>query len=219
MYSSKAQQDVSEFILNLLNFIKTEFATNLMKGSHDNEIENIPNNEQDTCRKTQNNTYDSNRRLPLTDISKQSKNNNLNSKTNSVTEKSNNDVQNQVTANLIDEYYSLYMVENYVCEGCSKQRQQKVENLMLFIDLPAEDHNSTVNLVDMINKTYALEHRNMTCESCKYDMHSMETKFRKLPKILTVQVKRYEITSNGTIIKKCNLVEIPKLLKLDTLIM
>jgi uncharacterized UBP type Zn finger protein len=218
--------------MNLLNFIKTEFENLLIKEIHNNEIENIPNNEQDAVPRSHNSTNDSNKRLPLADISSfagQLRNNNLavhngqqdtvNVKANSSPIKLKQENKIEINSNPIDEYFSLFMMENYVCDNCSKQRQQKVENLILFIDLPSEDHGTTINLVDLINTTYALEHRHMTCESCKHDVHSMVTKFKKLPKILIVQVKRYEMTKDGIITKKCTLVEIPKLLKLNSLVM
>ncbi|KAJ8682064.1 hypothetical protein QAD02_017856 [Eretmocerus hayati] len=215
LYSSKAQQDVSEFIMNLLNFVKTELGKKSSKEPDNNEIENIPNNEQDPSRKSQSGALESDRRLPLADISASA--GQIRS-THSSSTKAKDSSEDDTSVNPIDEYFSLYMAENYVCESCCKQRQQKVENLMLFIDLPTEDSGAPVNLVDMINTTYALEHRNMTCESCKHEVHSMETKFKKLPKILTVQVKRYEMTNEGVITKKSTMVDIPRCLRLDSLV-
>ncbi|XP_031788352.1 uncharacterized protein LOC116417732 [Nasonia vitripennis] len=225
MYPSKAQQDVSEFIMNLLNFIKSEFDSILKKETQHTEIENIPNNEQDTPRRLQQNTVtDSNKRLPLVDISTATtttttmqlrSNHQLNSKANSSAMKSKN--ESQIRSNLIDEYFSLDMVENLVCNGCSKTRQQKVENLMLFVDLPSDDHGATLNLVEMINTTYGTEQRDIKCETCQHDTHSMITKLKRPPKILTIQLKRYEIV-HGLLTKKCSLVDIPMLMRLDTLV-
>lgn len=221
--------------MSLLNFIKTEFTNQSSKETQSNEIENIPNNDQDALRRPQNNLQETNKRLPLAEISTASgqiRNSNIstvnnNNNTNSLQDAKldaslsakNDEEDNEEISNPIDEYFSLYMAENYICEGCSKQRQQKVENLMLYVDLPVENDGKPLNLVDVINKSYALEHRNMTCESCKHDSHSMVTTFKKLPKILTVQVKRYEVTPEGTITNKNTAVNVPALLKLDSLVM
>ncbi|XP_058791576.1 uncharacterized protein LOC131664469 [Phymastichus coffea] len=230
LYSSRAQQDVSEFVMNLLNFIGSEFEAAIKKNSHQNEIENIPNNEQDSTSKLQS-IYDINKRLPLSDISAvagQVKSNCItvsnNNQENIFEVKHNVEIksinQNEVEKcrNPINEYFSSYMMEKYVCDCCLKQRSQKVENLMLFIDLPSEDYSDSVNLIDMINKTFAKEQRSMTCESCRHDAHTMESKFKKLPKILILQVKRYEMTSEGILMKKSTCVHIPRLLKLDSLV-
>lgn len=210
LYTSRAQQDVSEFVMNLLNFIESEFEAIIKKNSDQNEIENIPNNEQES--KSQ--LLDTNKRLPLSDISAT-----IGQVKSKIVQKDLVEVKNEKCSNPIDDYFSSYMMEKYTCNSCSKQRQQKVENLMLFIDLPAEDHGNTLDLVDMINKTFAEEQRSMTCESCKHDVHTMESKFKKLPKILILQVKRYEMTSEGILTKKSTAVNVPKLLKLDSLVM
>lgn len=205
--------------MNLLNFIKTEFQSILKKESHDTEIENIPNNEQDAPRRLQNSVPDSNKRLPLADISTstmQLRSNNL-SKTNSSSMNPKSETQD--SANPVNEYFLLYMVENLICNNCSKKRQQKVENLMLYVDLPSEDDGSSVDLVKMINTTYGTEQRDIKCESCEHHMHSMVTQLKKPPKILTIQVKRYEMTNDGSITKKSSLIDIPKLLKLESLVM
>ena len=132
--------------------------------------------------------------------------------------KSNKNEPKEDSENPMDQYFSLYMVENLSCEGCLKNRPQKIENLMLFVDLRTQDFR-TINLTDSIDKTFATEKRNLTCEACKHTVHSMTTKFTKFPKILMVQVKRYEMTSDGEINKKCTSVNIPKSLKLDSSMM
>ncbi|XP_023247472.1 uncharacterized protein LOC106645861 [Copidosoma floridanum] len=226
-YSSKAQQDVSEFLMNLLNFIKTEFETK-SKESHSNEIENIPNNEQDTPRKSQSTSHDLNKRSPLADISASTGQSRSSHVTNNEQQekgstktlsspKSQND-KAEARPNVIDDNFLLYMGENYSCLQCSKKKQKNIENLMLLIDLPSKDCDGTRDLIDMINTTYDTEQRELTCESCKHDRHTMDTKLKKIPKILMAQVKRYEMTNEGIINKKSTEIDIPRLLQLDRLV-
>lgn len=216
-----------EFIMLLLNTLKTELGSESTNESSKNEIENIPNNEQDSLPRTQNNSQDSNKRLPLTEISTVTRplrnthlvnygtqDSSVKSSSCSVKSKS----ETEVNSNPIDDYFSFCIEECYTCEGCSKERQQDVDDLVMFIDLPSEDNGSIVNLSDLIKTSYAAENRDTKCESCNHEVQKMEPKFKKLPKILIAAIKRYQYTDDGTESKISTLIEIPKVLQLDSLI-
>lgn len=229
-YATQEQQDVMEFIMLLFNTLKTELGSTSTSESSKSEIENIPNNEQDTLPRTQNSPQDSNKRLPLTEIStitRPLRNTHLTSygsqevgvKSSSSPMKSRIESQAaEVNSNPIDDYFSFCVEECYTCEGCLKRRQQDVDDLVMFIDLPSEDNGSIVNLSDLITASYAAESRDTKCESCNNEIQRMEPKFKKLPKILIAAIKRYQYTEDGTESKISTLIEIPKILQLDSLI-
>ncbi|KAL7288753.1 hypothetical protein TKK_0016733 [Trichogramma kaykai] len=214
-YPSKIQQDVSEFYMNLVNHMKGEYKS-LISQESKHEIENIPNNDQDALRRMQNNCQDFNKRLPLADISDSPRKLRNHQQSNS-SQQDKTDLSSKISSNLFDEHFLLDMTENYVCEGCKKQRQRKADNLVLLIDLPHENENNPVPLADIINKSYALEHRSMSCESCNHDTHSMQVKLKEIPKLLTIQIKRYDMAPEG-VTKNVTLIDVPRVLELDSLI-
>lgn len=117
--------------------------------------------------------------------------------------------------NPIDRYFLLHMMEHYRCETCSKHRQRKVDNLMLYVDLPAGSENHTVSLHEAVNKSLEPEDRDLTCSKCKHEKHKVYTTFRACPRILMVQVNRYGICDDGSVGKFNTPVEIPETLELD----
>lgn len=130
-------------------------------------------------------------------------------------ESNNNDLSKLTSKNPIDEVFLLHMMEHYVCRGCANHRQRKIDNLMLYVDLP-ENQTDSVDLSCSISKSLDTEERTLTCNKCKSPNQNVYTSFRKLPNILTVQIKRYAMTSDGYVTKINTPVKIPEILTLDT---
>ena len=221
-YPSDRQQDVSEFLMKFLNYLKGEFEKLLCSDAKLQEIENVPENPQDLQRKSKT-TADSNKRRPLVDIpsvnGKLRRNSILSESTSSPkslkderllngTEASKDNSESEELKNPIDEYFLLQMVEQVVCKGCSEKRQNKVDNLMLYVEFPLENKNELANLEEAIARTFATEERHSTCEKCKHNLHDVRTAFSRHPKVLIVQINRYGMGENG-MKKICNAVSIP----------
>ncbi|XP_043270449.1 uncharacterized protein [Venturia canescens] len=126
-----------------------------------------------------------------------------------------NDERINLCKNPIDRCFLLHMMEHYVCKGCAKHRQRKVDNLMIYIDLMHGSEDEIVSLDKSIKNTREPEERTLTCGKCKYGKHKVFTTFRFCPKILMVQINRYGMCSDGSVAKFNTPVEIPETLQLD----
>lgn len=120
-----------------------------------------------------------------------------------------------LSKNPIDRYFLLHMMEHYVCKGCGKHRQRKLDNLMIYIDLMHGSEDEIVSLDKSIKNTREPEERTLTCGKCKYGKHKVFSTFRFCPKILMVQINRYGMCSDGSVAKFNTPVEIPETLQLD----
>ncbi|XP_024944304.1 uncharacterized protein LOC107271365 isoform X2 [Cephus cinctus] len=243
-YPSERQQDVSEFLMIFLNYIRSDIDKLLVADAVMSETENIPENRQDS-RRIPKTPHTPGKRQPLADISCNSgkrscaegttkprkltygvqdllspKSTRLSNptdpsyKVHTPPHSSSTTTEMIISKNPIDEYFLLHMMENYMCKGCLKHRQKKVDNLMLYVDLPSETEGPAVSLEDAIKKSLAPEDRNLTCGTCKFDVHTMRTTFRRWPRVLTVQVNRYGMT-DGLFSKISTAVTIPESLVLD----
>lgn len=251
-YPSERQQDVSEFLMILLNHIKSDLGKLILAEADVDEMENVPKNQQD-AHKVLKMPQTPNKRQPLADISTP-KNNGLKRShslgdpnqsprvrkqilTHSVQDllspklrklsnpsdpsykvhtppsaPTNDDIISN--RNPVDENFQLYLMEHYTCKGCQKHRQKKVDNLMLFVDIPSDDGLSVIDLQKAVENIFAPEERSLNCGTCKHDQHTMRTTFRRQPNILTLQVNRYGMSSEGIFAKISTDVKIPKHLDL-----
>ncbi|XP_015523221.2 uncharacterized protein LOC107226812 [Neodiprion lecontei] len=251
-YPSERQQDVSEFLMILLNHIKSDLGKLISAEEGVNEMENVPKNQQDS-HKVLKTPQTPNKRQPLADISIPqnngmkrshslgdpnqspklkklglSHNNNdlLSPKLRKLSNPSDpsykvhtpplaptND-ETMLHKNPVDENFQLHLMEHYTCKGCQKHRQKKVDNLMLFVDIPSDDIMAPIDLQRAVENIFAPEERHLTCGTCKHDVHIMRTTFRRQPNILTLQVNRYGMSSEGIFSKISTDVTIPKNLDL-----
>ncbi|XP_046752793.1 uncharacterized protein LOC124416021 [Diprion similis] len=252
-YPSERQQDVSEFLMILLNHIKSDLEKLISAEEGVNEMENVPKNQQDS-HKVLKTPQTPNKRQPLADISipksngikrshslgdpnqspklrKQTLSHSvqdlLSPKLRKLSHPSDpsykvhtppsaptND-ETILLKNPVDENFQLHLMEHYTCKGCQKHRQKKVDNLMLFVDIPSDDIMSPIDLQKAVENIFAPEERHLTCGTCKHDVHTMRTTFRRQPKILTLQVNRYGMSSEGIFSKISTDVTIPKNLDLS----
>lgn len=252
-YPSERQQDVSEFLMILLNHIKTDLGKLISAEDQIQETENVPKNDQ-SSQKLVKMPQTPNKRQPLAEISTP-KNNGIKRSHNLVDpsqsptsrkETLTHSVQDLLSPKLrklsnpsdpsykvhtpplaptsdeiisyrnpIDENFQLYLMEHYTCKGCQKNRQKKVDNLMLFVDIPLDNDSSPIDLQKAVENIFAPEERYLTCGTCKHDAHTMRTTFRRQPNILTLQVNRYGMSSEGIFSKISTAVKIPNNLDLN----
>ncbi|XP_012268109.2 uncharacterized protein LOC105693037 [Athalia rosae] len=252
-YPSERQQDVSEFLMILLNHVKSDLGKLISAEDNFEEMENIPKNQQEP-QKVVKLPQTPNKRLPLAEISTPKNNgikrsHSLGDSTQSPKSRQQiftHSIQDLLSPKLrklsnpsdpsykvhtpplaptndetichknpIDENFQLHLMEHYTCKGCKKNRQKKVDNLMLFVDIPFDDDNlSPIDLQNAVENIFAPEDRHLTCGTCKHDAHTMRTTFRRQPNILTLQVKRYGMSSEGIFAKISTDIKIPKNLDL-----
>lgn len=207
-YPSERQQDVSEFLMIFLNYVQTDFENIMSKKNDENTENQISESSADKPIK----------RAPLTVLSPFKKcinyQENVDKSNEQTDEKDWSKDGQSHHINPIDEYFLLNMMEHYICQGCSNHRQQKIDNLMLYVDLP-ENRLDSIDLAESINKSMESEERILTCNKCKSPKHNVHASFRKSPNILMVQVKRYGMTTDGYVAKINTPVRIPQSLTLD----
>lgn len=206
-YPSDRQQDVSEFLMIFLNHVQTDFEKIMTKKSNECSENHIPES-------SVNNPI---RRAPLTVLSPFKRcinyQENVDRSIEQTDEKEFLKDDEMFCTNPIDEYFLLNMMEHYICQGCSNHRQQKIDNLMLYVDLP-ENKLDSIDLAESVNKSIEPEERTLTCGTCRSPKHNVHASFRKSPNILIVQVKRYGMTSDGYVAKINTPVKIPQSLDL-----
>ncbi|KAF7989216.1 hypothetical protein HCN44_007746 [Aphidius gifuensis] len=207
-YPSERQQDVSEFLMIFLNHVQTDFEKIMTKKSNENSENHI-------FESSVNNPI---KRAPLAVLSPFKRRINYQENVDRSNEQT--DGKNLLKddemfcTNPIDEYFLLNMMEHYICQGCSNHRQQKIDNLMLYVDLP-ENELDSIDLAESVNKSIESEERTLTCGKCRSPKHNVHASFRESPNILIVQVKRYGMTSDGYVAKINTPVRIPQSLNLD----
>lgn len=222
-YPSQKQQDVSEFLMIFLNYVKSECEERMAidikskKQESFEEFENMP--EIELIENGPKIPPTLKNRPPLVSISPVKQiNNNVtdnwkkdkklcNAKTPQSTNSSN-------ANNPIDDFFLLHMKEHYYCQSCSNHRERDVDNLMLYVDLPIHE-TGTVDLAQAIVKSMDVEERSLACSKCKYGKHDVSTTFRNCPSILIVQINRYGMTSDGIVEKVNTAVEVPEQLILE----
>ncbi|XP_011311270.1 uncharacterized protein [Fopius arisanus] len=216
-YSSYRQQDVSEFLMKLLNHVKTDCEKIIkeMKSSEQEvETENVP--EASSVVKHQRSPQTSTKRSPLTQISPFKSRNSSEAIEGSLPSPKPQESQEleESIQNPIDEFFLLPMMEHYVCQNCRKHRQRNIDNMMLYVDLP-DNGSDPIELAAAISKTLEPEDRTLTCGKCKCEEHKLYTTFRKSPNVLIVQINRYGM-SDGFVAKMNSIVHIPEELEISS---
>ncbi|KAG8041066.1 hypothetical protein G9C98_002054 [Cotesia typhae] len=230
-YPEEKQQDVSEFLMILLNYVKTECEQLSVETCKTEEVENVPENHQDLSKDTRAPLTPS-KRSPLAILSPLKTSNAI---TKAIAENAGDSVaKTQVPKTLhnpIDDCFLLPMREHYICEGCNEHRQRDIDNMMLYVPLPDNESNNNdevtvipadapatpppINLSVAINKSMEPEERCLTCTKCKSTKHHRSTSFRGCPNVLTVQINRYGVNNDGYCSKINTPVEIPAELSVE----
>ncbi|XP_063972085.1 uncharacterized protein LOC135159919 [Diachasmimorpha longicaudata] len=214
-YSSYRQQDVSEFLMKLLNHVKNDCDKIIKEMKSSDETENVP--DANVVKTAQRSPQTPTKRLPLVQISPfKSRNDSSKVPASACSPKSQESSEElpEFIQNPIDEFFLLPMMERYVCENCHKHRQRKVDNMMLYVDLP-ENTTNPIELADAIGKSLEPEDRTLTCSKCKCEKHKLFTTFRRLPNVLIVQINRYAM-SDGYVAKMNSIVHIPENLEITS---
>ncbi|XP_034934237.1 ubiquitin carboxyl-terminal hydrolase 3-like [Chelonus insularis] len=225
-YSSRKQQDVSEFLMIFLNYVRSECEKFVTETSSLNmnlieDMENLSENHRNKLPIDKVNLHPmltSKRRPSLTSTSPSKRRNSttdINVKLPHITYPcSLKQDESSRSNNPIDEFFLLHMIEHYTCQGCNKHRQNNIDNLMFYVDLPNKE-NELLSLTDLIFKSMEPEERNFICVKCKYNKHHVSTTFRGCPNILIIQINRYGMTPEGTVEKINAPVDIPSDLQMN----
>lgn len=235
-YPSKNQQDVSEFLMILLNYVKTEYEQ--LSAQSNEEMENVPENHQKISSKDISRPASSpsspsspSKRPPLATLSPLKPINGnavanaiVGARDDSIKDKDDKtpDNDDETSNNPIDECFLLPMIEHSICQNCKKHRKRNIDNLMLYIDLPSNQNNEEVTVISAdssaspaidlssaILKSMEPEERSVTCPKCQSEKHYVSTSFRRCPNVLIVQLNRYGMSSGGYAEKINSAVDIP----------
>ncbi|XP_057332934.1 uncharacterized protein LOC130672390 [Microplitis mediator] len=242
-YPSKNQQDVSEFLMILLNYVKSEYIDQLSAQSNE-EMENVPENHQKISSKDNPRPASSpSKRQPLATLFPLKPNGNaanaiVGTRDDSIKDKDDKspdkddktpDEDDKTPNNPIDECFMLPMVEHSICQNCKKHRKRNINNLMLYVDLPSNQNNNeevtvissdspaspATELSSAILKSMEPEERSVTCPKCQSEKHYVSTSFRGCPNVMIVQLNRYGIFSGGLVDKINSAVNIPAELDIE----
>ncbi|MPC65695.1 Ubiquitin carboxyl-terminal hydrolase 37 [Portunus trituberculatus] len=115
--------------------------------------------------------------------------------------------------NPIKDNFEFQLFESYRCLGCNEVEGKKQEYFGLYVNLPEENNES---IQDALSTCMGEDERDLKCEKCGHNRSSVMTSITRLPRILIVQLKRYEYKADqGESIKRSWRVPITRWLNLD----
>lgn len=115
--------------------------------------------------------------------------------------------------NPVKDNFEFQLFESYRCLGCNKVEGRKQEYFGLYVNLPEENHES---IQDALASCMEEDKRELKCEDCGHSHASVVTTVTRLPRILIVQLKRYEYKADqGESIKRSWKVPVTNWLTLD----
>lgn len=115
--------------------------------------------------------------------------------------------------NPIKDNFEFQLFESYRCLGCNEVEGKKQEYFGLYVNLPEENNES---IQDALSTCMGEDERDLKCEKCGHNRSSVVTSVTRLPRILIVQLKRYEYKADqGESIKRSWRVPITRWLNLD----
>lgn len=94
-----------------------------------------------------------------------------------------------ILRNPVKDNFEFQLLESYRCLGCGEVVGRKQEYFGLYVNLPEDTGH---NIQDAISTYMSADERELTCEKCGHDTSSVVTTITSLPRILIIQLKRYE---------------------------
>lgn len=107
--------------------------------------------------------------------------------------------------NPIKDNFEFHLMESYRCLSCSEVVSRNQEYFGLYVNLPEKDTlessvdedmkltgNGLTTIQDAIDGYLKADERDLNCEKCGHDKAEVVTAATSLPRILVVQLKRYE---------------------------
>ncbi|KAK7076772.1 hypothetical protein SK128_022077 [Halocaridina rubra] len=91
--------------------------------------------------------------------------------------------------NPVKDNFEFQLLESYRCLGCHEVEGRKQEYFGLYVNLP-DDNGQTIQ--DAITTYMDADERDLNCDKCGYNKSSVVTTITRLPRILIIQLKRYE---------------------------
>ncbi|XP_042215439.1 ubiquitin carboxyl-terminal hydrolase 37-like [Homarus americanus] len=90
--------------------------------------------------------------------------------------------------NPVKDNFEFQLLESYRCLGCNEVEGRRQEYFGLYVNLP-EGQDS---IQDAISSYMGADERELKCEKCGHNQSSVVTSVTRLPRILIIQLKRYE---------------------------
>ncbi|XP_037778752.1 LOW QUALITY PROTEIN: ubiquitin carboxyl-terminal hydrolase 37-like [Penaeus monodon] len=97
--------------------------------------------------------------------------------------------QEVIPRNPVKDNFEFQLLESYRCLGCDEVEGRKQEYFGLYVNLPEEGRDT---IQDAISSYMSADERELKCEKCLHNRSSVVTTVTRLPRILIVQLKRYE---------------------------
>ncbi|XP_042859733.1 ubiquitin carboxyl-terminal hydrolase 37-like isoform X2 [Penaeus japonicus] len=94
-----------------------------------------------------------------------------------------------IPRNPVKDNFEFQLLESYRCLGCDEVEGRKQEYFGLYVNLP-EGGGDTIQ--DAISSYMSADERELKCEKCLHNRSSVVTSVTRVPRILIVQLKRYE---------------------------
>nr|XP_045626090.1 CWF19-like protein 2 [Procambarus clarkii] len=91
--------------------------------------------------------------------------------------------------NPVKDNFEFQLLESYRCLGCGDVVGRRQEYFGLYVNLPGEGQES---IQDSISSYMGSDERELKCEKCGHTQSSVVTSITSLPRVLIVQLKRYE---------------------------
>ncbi|XP_071519473.1 ubiquitin carboxyl-terminal hydrolase 37-like isoform X1 [Panulirus ornatus] len=91
--------------------------------------------------------------------------------------------------NPVKDNFEFQLLESYRCLGCGEVEGRRQEYFGLYVNLPEEGQDTIQNAV---SSYMGADERELKCEKCGHNQSSVVTSITRLPRILIIQLKRYE---------------------------
>ncbi|XP_055478141.1 ubiquitin carboxyl-terminal hydrolase 29 [Psammomys obesus] len=112
--------------------------------------------------------------------------------------------------------FEIELQKSIICEGCGEATLKTEVSNYLSIDLHQGTKESPLSIqrsFDLFFKPEKIEHN---CEKCKNKNSVLRYTLRRLPKVLIVHLKRYQVTTDKLLVKSQQPVEISKYLNISS---
>ncbi|KAK8736718.1 hypothetical protein OTU49_004614 [Cherax quadricarinatus] len=116
--------------------------------------------------------------------------------------------------NPVKDNFEFQLFESYRCLGCGEVEGRRQEYFGLYVNLPEEGQES---IQDAISSYMSADERELKCEKCGHTQSSVVTSITSLPRVLIIQLKRYEYKpEQRESVKMSSRVQINRWINLDS---
>ncbi|KAK4319167.1 hypothetical protein Pmani_009869 [Petrolisthes manimaculis] len=123
-------------------------------------------------------------------------------------------VEESIPRNPVKDNFEFQLHESYRCLGCGEVEGRNQEYFGLYMNLPEESQDC---IQDAITAYMGADERELKCTKCDHNQSSVVTSVTRPPRVLIIQLKRYEYKAEQhESIKRSSRVQVNKWLTLDS---